>query len=1710
MTDVAKLQISIDSSPVLQAATNLTALSTTARRTEKVLKDVSKQKIFGSLDVSAAEGSFKQIEGIVLSFSGTLDKVSTEFTELGASLGSVTSNAGNIGVSFEKVGTGLARINESGGTKALGKVVSAIKTIGTASEAAEGPVGRLAGKMSSLRNSAQGISTSGNSFKTSLGSLVGPADSAAGKLERTATAAAALSATLRRLSRQGGRGSTIKNLGTTASEAGAAFRTLSTPVSQAITGLGTFQQQIATIVSGIGQTAQNIGKTKGQFDSVANSIALLGDQNRLKAINAVSTALLGFGKAAKRAQAPLKTLVEQTRNLREAGVGLVARTNRLATAYDRIAGTIAPVNQGIARSARVARLADTEYDKLKNSVAELRNSIGSLQKASGSRGSLTRIAAQADAAGASFQRAGLRARVASNFIRQFATGLGLVGGGFAAALGIKAFVETLADFELQAAKTAAVAIKLGTSFSDATAQAAALQKQARELGASTRFTAVEAAEAQFFLARAGFQVNEVLESTPATLNLAAAGYVDLGEAADIASNVLQQFRLETFQLVEVTDSLVSAANNSNTSVRQLAQALAYSGPFASSLGVSVDEATAAIGALGNAGIQGSLAGTNLRGILISLVSPSRKAGETLDKLASRIGSTRDAFNVSTQGLEGVILNLRRATRGSEDASAVFAQIFNRRNVSGALALTKNIEQFSDLLETIGSSAGEAERIANQVDNTLTGAFLRARSAAAELSLSLGERGIGAAIRGFTDALANGLRFLSGSEQGLRNVTSEGLLAAKAFKVLTAAIAGLISGGALLGFTSLVVRAGVGLASLAGAAGAAAKGLAVLRAGWLAFSATNPVALLLTAATATLAWTTDLFGLLGANDDVNDSLEESNILTREQIQLREDLKRVLEDTATAAQSVSRAGRLREVGTELSTVVAESSRAIRSVRSLRDEARVSPGAAPTFGAFLDLVESAGNFEKAANILQGQVSALGALNIEIPNLDEVDTLVKTYREAAAEVSELEVEVVAALEVRAASDSDAKEVGDQVFEQLINATSEAQRRAAEQGLNRFRPFIALSNLFSGVGDDAIESALQGLGDGVDAEEFAKLGIAIDEVFTRLEEAGKIPAGTGKILIESFKDTVAELRNGANDAEVAFLDVQDALTRTLASTERRGEILQLVGPKQIGFIGTLFRILKDVDKTEREVNSNVASRAALRTKERDAATEIRNLTDKASDKQKEAIETEFRLGSLTGARLKSAKARLEVEREFRKIGVEEIPVIIEKLLRFREQLALDKERNAERVKEQKAADNILGRIEQQVALGKLDIEDRKIALGLGGENTAQRRAEARAARELLKVNIENETVLEDTRDQLEKFFLQLEKVSAISDAIDFGEKFRDQIQKAEDKLRDLQGVDVTSNLEKAEAFLKQRGIPPFIGLGAAITAAARELDVLNQKTKEQIATNNVDALEEEVELLRRKAAGFDDLSVARQTEIFLQEKGDGATESEIRRAKDLIRQRQKLRDEIESQTEANRKRKEQERLLNDAILQSQRDLATGLTDVAFGAKTAQEALSGFVQQLIRAIVQAKIFQALGATGLFASSGILGQAIGAGVIPGVRSYKGNVFSGGIIDNSYYSGGVPFLDQLPRVGSTPASFLGMDGSLNTLREGGSQEAILPLGRDARGRLGVRMVGGGGQNVSTVQANTTTNVTNVNLLGDKSNSRGLNDRQLRRQAQRAGRR
>jgi len=287
-------------------------------------------------------------------------------------------------------------------------------------------------------------------------------------------------------------------------------------------------------------------------------------------------------------------------------------------------------------------------------------------------------------------------------------------------LGVSAMRDTVqvgASFESTMKRVQAVSQANSAQFQK-------LQAAAREMGATTKFSATEAAEGLEFLSMAGFQATQSIEALPGVLQLAAASGVELGRAADIASNALTAMGLEISELGRINDVLLSTTTGANVNINQMAESLKYAAPVAAATGVTIEELSALIGALGNAGIQGSQAGTSLAGAMSRLLNPTKEVSKIMQDLNVQTGN-----------------NLIETFRDLEKAGATSAQImkiFGEEAGRSLLALQTGggIAAVDKLTERLNAAAGTAEKTAKMMGETLDGALKNLSSSIESVQLDI--------------------------------------------------------------------------------------------------------------------------------------------------------------------------------------------------------------------------------------------------------------------------------------------------------------------------------------------------------------------------------------------------------------------------------------------------------------------------------------------------------------------------------------------------------------------------------------------------------------------------------------------------------------------------------------------------------------------------------------------------------------------------------------------------------------------------------------------------------------------------------------------------------------------------------------------------------------------------------------------------------------
>ncbi|WP_418132390.1 phage tail tape measure protein [Morganella morganii] len=264
----------------------------------------------------------------------------------------------------------------------------------------------------------------------------------------------------------------------------------------------------------------------------------------------------------------------------------------------------------------------------------------------------------------------------------------------------------------------------------------ALREQARQLGATTAFTANEVAQGQSFYAMAGFKPEQIQNAMKGTLSMSLAGDIDLATTADIGSNILTGFKLNSDEMNRVSDTLVATFTRSNTNLNMLGDTMKYVAPVASGLGVDLETAAVAAGKLGDAGIQGSMAGTSLRSILGRLAEPPKQAADALEELNIK---TRDAKG-NLRGLPEILADLDKKTKkmGTAQRAGYFKHIAGEEAFSALSVLTDQAGsgELQKMIAEVKAAKGEAQKVADTMTDNLDGDLKNLTSAWEDVGIQI--------------------------------------------------------------------------------------------------------------------------------------------------------------------------------------------------------------------------------------------------------------------------------------------------------------------------------------------------------------------------------------------------------------------------------------------------------------------------------------------------------------------------------------------------------------------------------------------------------------------------------------------------------------------------------------------------------------------------------------------------------------------------------------------------------------------------------------------------------------------------------------------------------------------------------------------------------------------------------------------------------------
>lgn len=306
-----------------------------------------------------------------------------------------------------------------------------------------------------------------------------------------------------------------------------------------------------------------------------------------------------------------------------------------------------------------------------------------------------------------------------------------VGAVLGVSIGLKDTIDTFANFEAAMSQVKAISGATGEDFDK-------LTEKAKYMGATTKFTATEAAEGFNYMAMAGWKTQDMLDGIEGIMSLAAASGESLGTTSDIVTDALTAFGLKASDSGHFADVLAQASANANTNVGMLGESFKYIAPVAGAMGYKIEDISLALGLMANSSVKGTMAGTALKTALANMAAPTDKMAEAMDKYG--ISLTDGKGNMKS--FKGVMDNLRGSLGGLSEAeqTAAASTIFGKEAMAGMLSIINASEEdYNKLADAVNNADGASQKMADTMLDNLQGAFTLLQSAADGVKLSLGER-----------------------------------------------------------------------------------------------------------------------------------------------------------------------------------------------------------------------------------------------------------------------------------------------------------------------------------------------------------------------------------------------------------------------------------------------------------------------------------------------------------------------------------------------------------------------------------------------------------------------------------------------------------------------------------------------------------------------------------------------------------------------------------------------------------------------------------------------------------------------------------------------------------------------------------------------------------------------------------------------------------
>lgn len=483
--------------------------------------------------------------------------------------------------------------------------------------------------------------------------------------------------------------------------------------------------RIKGITVEIGGDTTGLSKAlSGVNKEIKSTQTQLKDVNKLLKLDPTNTTLL------QQKQQLLKTAISETKD----------KLTQLKSVQDQM-------DEGL----KNGTVTQQQYDAWQREIVETENELKNLQKElENSSTAMTKMTA----AGEKLQSVGDTISGAGKKMLPVTAGITALG---------TAAVTTAANFESSMSQVQATMGITKDSMSEVDGQSVntmdALTALAKEMGETTAFSATECAEALNYLALAGYDTQEMVDTLPTVLNLAAAGDMELAEASDMVTDAMSALGMETSDADVMVDQMAKTASSTNTSVAQLGEGILKIGATARSVRGGTAELNTALGILANNGIKGAEGGTHLRNVILSLQQGCEDGAIAVGDMSVQVYDAEG----NMRSLNDILGDMNTAMDGmtAEEKNNIISKIFNKTDLSSVNALLANTgDTWDDLQDSITNSAGAAQQMADtQLDN-LQGQLTLLKSALEGLAISIGEilmpyiKSIVSHIQSFVDWLNN--------------------------------------------------------------------------------------------------------------------------------------------------------------------------------------------------------------------------------------------------------------------------------------------------------------------------------------------------------------------------------------------------------------------------------------------------------------------------------------------------------------------------------------------------------------------------------------------------------------------------------------------------------------------------------------------------------------------------------------------------------------------------------------------------------------------------------------------------------------------------------------------------------------------------------------------------------------------------------------------